>query len=112
MAARASAALRMAEAALAISRNLGDSSHRMAALNHSGRGAGWSTHGATAPMPAGIPRVHSGSSLGENDPTGGTAMARARRYRLVGAWALMQIVAGGLVIFTGALAALAVLLPW
>jgi hypothetical protein len=39
-------------------------------------------------------------------------MAAARRYRLVGAWALIQIVAGCLMIFAGALAALAVLLPW
>ena len=39
-------------------------------------------------------------------------MAGARRYRLVGAWALAQIVAGCLLIFVAALTAFAVLSPW
>jgi len=39
-------------------------------------------------------------------------MAGARRYRLVGAWALVQIVAGSLLVFASALIAFAVLSPW
>jgi hypothetical protein len=39
-------------------------------------------------------------------------MAGARRYRLVGAWGLIQIVAGCLVVLVAALAAFAVLSPW
>src|SRR6059036_3055586 len=37
-----------------------------------------------------------------------TTMAAARRYRLVAAWAIGQVVAGSLLIFVAALAALAV----
>src|SRR5262249_35473460 len=51
--------------------------------------------------------VHSGPSLSENG-----AMAGARRYRFVGAWALAQIVAGSLFVFMAALTAFAVLSPW
>lgn len=39
-------------------------------------------------------------------------MAGARRYRLVGTWGLIQIVAGCLVVLVAALAAFAVLSPW
>jgi hypothetical protein len=39
-------------------------------------------------------------------------MAGARRYRFVGAWALVQVVVGCLVIFVAALGAFAVLSPW
>jgi len=39
-------------------------------------------------------------------------MAGARRYRFVGVWALVQIVAGSLLIFVAALTAFAVLSPW
>jgi hypothetical protein len=39
-------------------------------------------------------------------------MAAARRYRLVAAWAIGQVVAGSLLIFVAALAAFAVLSPW
>ena len=39
-------------------------------------------------------------------------MAGARRYRLVRAWGLIQIVAGCLVVLVAALAAFAVLSPW
>lgn len=39
-------------------------------------------------------------------------MAGARRYRLVAAWALVQIVAGSLLVFASALVAFAVLSPW
>lgn len=39
-------------------------------------------------------------------------MAGARRYRLVRAWGLVQIVAGSLLVFVAALAAFAVLSPW
>ncbi|HKC98159.1 MAG TPA: hypothetical protein VKG20_09005 [Methylomirabilota bacterium] len=39
-------------------------------------------------------------------------MAGARRYRLVGAWALVQMVAGSLIVFASALVAFVVLSPW
>lgn len=39
-------------------------------------------------------------------------MASPRRYRLVRAWALVQIAAGSLLIFVAALVAFAVLSPW
>ena len=39
-------------------------------------------------------------------------MAGARRYRFVGAWALVQIVVGCLVMFAAALTAFVVLSPW
>ena len=51
--------------------------------------------------------MHSGLRLSEN-----AGMAGARRYRFVGAWALVQVVVGGLLIFVAALTAFAVLSPW
>ncbi|MGH7305351.1 MAG: hypothetical protein ACRELZ_18870 [Candidatus Rokuibacteriota bacterium] len=39
-------------------------------------------------------------------------MAGARRYRFVGAWALVQVVVGCLAILAAALVAFAVLSPW
>ncbi len=39
-------------------------------------------------------------------------MAGSRRYRLLAAWALAQIVTGGLLVFVAALAAFAVISPW
>src|SRR5215467_6322135 len=97
----------MAEATLAISRNLGDSSQRMAVPIIATRNRLVDRSSRWLEDLAETRRSLRAGSEGK-----WPGMARARRYRFVGAWAVVQIVAGSLFVFVAALAAFAVLSPW